>query len=465
MASIEYDAARKEGRKAVAAARKNNRNPHPVVLSDLVSYEKLSTRDLGVVEIPLSQIIGTVTELRSNSFSWNFYPLEDGGSEFAYKWENIYASQINEGIRDPVRVYEYLHRFYVLEGNKRVSIMRTLGMPVIDAHVIRIMPRGRHEVYEEFCRFFESARMYEIDFTISGEYDRLLRVLGMRLEGRWPTDYVNLLKGALFRFTKVYKRTEDSQRLSISDAFLKYLEFYQTDSLLDFDLRVIASRMDNLNQKLKEGSEMVWRIMVLADEEDPGLWDYWTQEKTQNLDLILSAGDLKPEYLEFLATMSNKTVLYVRGNHDTRYDQKPPLGCIDIDDQVYIWNNSLRICGAGGSMKYRTGRDMYTEKQMKHRLWKLGFRLRRTNGMDIFLAHAPAAGHGDMDDPAHQGFACFNAFLEKWRPFYMINGHVHKTYGDFQRERIHPSGTRIINAYDKYIIEIPKHTGKHKWMK
>jgi hypothetical protein len=63
MASIEYDAARKEGLKAVAAARKNNRNPHPVVLSDLVSYEKLSTRDLGVVEIPLSQIIGTVTEL------------------------------------------------------------------------------------------------------------------------------------------------------------------------------------------------------------------------------------------------------------------------------------------------------------------------------------------------------------------------------------------------------------------
>ncbi len=79
------------------------------------------------------------------------------------------------------------------------------------------------------------------------------------------------------------------------------------------------------------------KILVIADEEVKSLWDYYDREKTKDVDLIISCGDLKPQYLEFLESMVNCPLLYVRGNHDSKYDMNPPLGCIDIDDKVYQW--------------------------------------------------------------------------------------------------------------------------------
>ena len=90
------------------------------------------------------------------------------------------------------------------------------------------------------------------------------------------------------------------------------------------------------------------KIMVVADYEEPGLWDYFNPSKTENTDLIISCGDLKPEYLEFLTTVVNCPLIFVRGNHDTRYDIKYPEGCIGIDDKMYDFNG-IKIFGLGGS--------------------------------------------------------------------------------------------------------------------
>ena len=48
------------------------------------------------------------------------------------------------------------------------------------------------------------------------------------------------------------------------------------------------------------------KILLISDEESPSLWDYYQPEKLSCVDLILSCGDLKREYLEFLVTMTNK---------------------------------------------------------------------------------------------------------------------------------------------------------------
>ncbi len=197
------------------------------------------------------------------------------------------------------------------------------------------------------------------------------------------------------------------------------------------------------------------RILVVADHEDPGLWDYYSPKKTEGVDLILSCGDLRSEYLEFLTTVVNVPLLYVRGNHDGRYDVKPPEGCIDIDDQVYNFHG-LRILGLGGSYRYHGGPDMYTEKEMQKRIRKLKGTLLFTGGFDILLTHAPAEGYGDLDDLPHAGFDCFNDLMEQYHPKYMLHGHVHQEYGDFQRERIHSSGTQIINGYSRYILDVPE---------
>ena len=94
------------------------------------------------------------------------------------------------------------------------------------------------------------------------------------------------------------------------------------------------------------------KILVIADEESKSLWDFYTPRKLKGIDLIISCGDLSPDYLEFLVTMANRTLLYVRGNHDTVYDRKPPKGCVCIDEMIYN-HNGLRIAGLGGSMRYK----------------------------------------------------------------------------------------------------------------
>ena len=195
------------------------------------------------------------------------------------------------------------------------------------------------------------------------------------------------------------------------------------------------------------------RILLISDREDPGLWDHYRPSKTEGIDLIISCGDLDPAYLEFLVTVINKPLLYVRGNHDDKYARKPPGGRICIEDDLHNFKG-LRIVGLGGSYKYGMKPDMYTEKEMRGRIRKLAGKLQFAGGFDVLVTHAPPMGYGDLEDMAHRGFDCFNELLEKYSPPYMFHGHVHQEYGSFQRERIHPSGTRIINVCGKHIIEI-----------
>ena len=195
------------------------------------------------------------------------------------------------------------------------------------------------------------------------------------------------------------------------------------------------------------------KILLVADHEETSLWDYWRASKTEGVDLILSCGDLNPSYLEFLVTMVNRPLLYVRGNHDDIYEEKEPLGCDCIEDKIYNFHG-LRILGLGGSYKYGVRKNMYTEREMEKRISKLKWQLKINNGFDILVTHAPAYGYGDLEDLPHRGFECFNDLIEKYKPLYMFHGHVHKEYGAFQRERVHESGTKIINAYGSWMVEI-----------
>ena len=199
------------------------------------------------------------------------------------------------------------------------------------------------------------------------------------------------------------------------------------------------------------------KILVIADEESKSLWDYFSPKKLKDIDMIISCGDLHANYLQFLVTFGNCPLLYVRGNHDTGYDENPPDGCICIENMIYNYRG-LRIAGLGGSMRYKDSSDMYTEKEMRKRARLLSLKIRYTNGIDLLVTHAPARGYGDMDDLPHRGFECFNKLLMKFKPLYLLHGHVHKTYGSWKFERIrnHPSGTLIVNAYESYILEIPQ---------
>ena len=117
-------------------------------------------------------------------------------------------------------------------------------------------------------------------------------------------------------------------------------------------------------------------IMVLSDTESKSLWDYFEKEKLEGIDLILSCGDLKSQYLSFLSCFTKAPILYVHGNHDVRYEQAPPEGCTCIEDKIYTVNG-IRILGLGGSMRYKPGDHQYTQREMKKRIQKPRITLRR----------------------------------------------------------------------------------------
>ncbi len=195
------------------------------------------------------------------------------------------------------------------------------------------------------------------------------------------------------------------------------------------------------------------RIMIIADEESKSLWDYFEKSKLDGIDLIISCGDLSPHYLSFLATFTTAPVLYVHGNHDGRYEKTPPDGCICIDQKLYKFKG-LRIVGLGGSMKYREGPHMYTQKEMKKRAKKLQWKLFFNRGFDILVTHAPAYRLNDGDDMPHTGFEVFINMMDRYKPKYFFHGHVHATYGGRYKRVSSYKTTQVINAYEKYVVEI-----------
>ena len=100
------------------------------------------------------------------------------------------------------------------------------------------------------------------------------------------------------------------------------------------------------------------KILFLADVEAKAYWDFFHKEDFEDIDLIVSCGDLNASYLSFLATMVPVPVLYVRGNHDDRYKHNPPEGCICIEDDIYNFKG-VRILGLGGCNRYKEGENQY----------------------------------------------------------------------------------------------------------
>ena len=194
------------------------------------------------------------------------------------------------------------------------------------------------------------------------------------------------------------------------------------------------------------------KLLAVADEECKALWDYYTPDKLEGVELIVGCGDLNRHYLEYLATVVPVPVFYVHGNHDENYDNQPPEGAVCIDDDV-IEYHGLRIAGLGGACRYRTGAWQFTEAEMKKRVNRLRGKIERHRGLDVLVTHAPL-GYGDMNDLAHRGFTVFRDLLDRYHPQLMLHGHIHMNYGaNIQREYQYGS-TRIVNCYERVRLDV-----------
>lgn len=179
MGREEYSKAFRLGKKDYQSRMLHGVKPTLQVLDDIMPEKgSYSEQPLGLVQIPADQIVGTKTIGRSNSFAGNFMPILRENSEFAQKWSALSTSHIKEGIREPIKAYEYMNKFYVLEGNKRVSVMKYFGVVSIPGNVTRIVPRRTEEkenkIYYEFMDFYRCAPINYIWFSREGSFANLM---------------------------------------------------------------------------------------------------------------------------------------------------------------------------------------------------------------------------------------------------------------------------------------------------
>ncbi|MDI9513824.1 MAG: metallophosphoesterase [Clostridiaceae bacterium] len=200
------------------------------------------------------------------------------------------------------------------------------------------------------------------------------------------------------------------------------------------------------------------RILAVSDTESEYIWDHFDESRFEGVDLMISCGDLKSQYLSFLITMIKAPLFYVHGNHDTNYVDNAPEGCDCIEDKIVEYKG-IRIIGLGGSMKYNSHPYnsvppwQYTEKQMAKRVRKLERKIKAYKGFDIMVTHAPAYGIADDEDLCHTGFKCFVPLLDKYQPRLMIHGHMHRKFGRAPRS-INYNGIEVVDAFGYHLMDI-----------
>lgn len=194
------------------------------------------------------------------------------------------------------------------------------------------------------------------------------------------------------------------------------------------------------------------KILSVSDFIDPSLTRQIEEKTLEPVDLIISCGDLPPEYLSFLREKLEKPLFYVKGNHDIRYTDVNPVGCTNIHGRLILFN-SIKILGLEGSMWYNGGVNQYTNPQMKKIIQGLRFSIWRHGGVDIVAAHAPPRHIHDAEDLCHMGFESFNRLIEKRAPKFFIHGHIHKPFNS-REERITRAGTtKVLNTCGYTIFE------------
>lgn len=195
------------------------------------------------------------------------------------------------------------------------------------------------------------------------------------------------------------------------------------------------------------------KVLAVSDYLEPLHCDLPHGAALAGVELILSCGDLPPDYLSSLTRAFAAPLYYVRGNHDLRLEAALPGGCLDIHARIVPFGG-VTILGLEGSHWYNGGPHQYTEAEMRTIIRHLRPQLRRQKRVDIVVAHAAPRNIHDAEDPCHRGFQSFRRLIERYRPRYFLHGHIHGRFAD-PAERISLiGGTRVVNCAGHYLFEI-----------
>ena len=270
--------------------------PYLPVLEDFVPSERMAIgTDLGLTQIPAEYIVGTRTRGRTNAFARNFMPLLEGNSEFGNKWEALCHAHLNEGIRDPIKVCEYMNRYYVVEGNKRVSVLKFFGAVSVAAQVTRIMPERNEqsEIYYEFVDFYYLSKLNFLEFTKRGSYAQLQQLLGKEPGEYWSEEERKRFNSGYYKFRSALDPAGKLPAGQVGDALLVYIQVYGYPSLFSTDPAGLRQRLEQMREEVELQKEEA--PIELKEEPAPG-----EEKKAGLLSRMLPGGRKKPVKVAFL---------------------------------------------------------------------------------------------------------------------------------------------------------------------
>lgn len=283
MSMQDYEKAYKLGKKEYQQRLMDGKRPTLKVLDEILpSRGSYSEVPLGLVQIPLDQIVGTKTDSRSNAFARNFMPILKENSEFALKWARLCEAQVEEGIRDPIKAYEYMNKFYVVEGNKRVSVLKYFEVSTIAGNVTRIIPKPTDElenrIYYEFLDFYELSKINYVWFSEEGSFAELQEAVGKEPGEEWTEDDCLEFKSLFTKFKMEYQEKIAGDVTAVSDAFLKFIKIHGYDEARELSVAELKKMM----KKTKEEFELLKKEDDIDIKMDP------TEEKKSIITQIIT---------------------------------------------------------------------------------------------------------------------------------------------------------------------------------
>ncbi len=199
------------------------------------------------------------------------------------------------------------------------------------------------------------------------------------------------------------------------------------------------------------------KILAISDIELGFIYNTQIRQRFKDVDLVISCGDLPYYYLEFIVSMLDKPLYYVRGNHASQVEsttggeRSSPWGAIDIHRRTKRSSSGILMAGIEGSLRYNLGLHQYSQAEMwyfaldlvPHLLYN---RLRYGRYVDILVTHAPPWHIHDMDDLPHRGIKAFRWLDQVFKPSYHLHGHIHVYRNDI--DTVTGFGqTSVMNCY------------------
>lgn len=350
MALYDYTGALRLGKKQYHASVSKGEYPYLPVLDEiLANTDIVSEVNLGLIDVPLERIVGTKTQGRTQAFAGNFMPLLNERSEFGAKWANLYDHQIHDGITEPIIAYEFMNRFYVMEGNKRVSVLKYLHAYSIPAYVIRMIPRRSDDrdnrLYYEFLDFYQVSFNCDVWFSREGSYKELLEAMGKEPRQPWDEDERRYFKGTYDLFKKVFEtRRTDEIELTASDAFLLYVQIFGYDATVSHTETRMRESLDKIWDELllKSGGSKITLV------EEPEEIESETQSKGL-LNWLMPTMTIEPEMLKV-------AFIYAKDKETSSWVYAHELGRIYLEECY------------GGKLKTLTFENAGTEEELEKAL-------------------------------------------------------------------------------------------------